>query len=87
MLRTVLLATLLASFGLALAPPPAAAQSETCSVALTTWTLTVSCSGVLYEFARLTWCPHVSDDITCLDRSILHCIVSTTRPFLVCPLA
>ena len=86
MLRTVLLASLLAFASLGLAPPASAAPGETCFVSLTTWTATVSCSGILYEFAHLTWCPNVSDDISCLDSPILSCFVSTTRPFLLCPL-
>lgn len=87
MLRTTLLAAALVLPALALAPPAGAAPGETCTVSLHTWSATVLCTGILYEFAHLTWCPNVSDDITCLSVPLLTCTVSTSRPFLLCPLA
>lgn len=83
-LLAILFAGLLA---VTIAPPAAQAQvAESCTVSAWTFHLIVNCSGVLYEYVHLTWCP-VHPVIDCADRHVLTCIVKTSRPYLTCPLA
>lgn len=88
MLRAVLLASVLFLATVAVAPPAsAAAPGESCTFSLWRWAASVNCNGVLYESVVLTWCPRL-DDVSCLDRHVLTCTVSTTtaRP-IICPIS
>lgn len=86
MLRTALLASLLALSALSVAAPPAsAAVGESCTVSAWTWRASVLCTGLFYESVILTWCPN-HPTVDCFNVNLLTCTVSTTRPFLLCPL-